>query len=112
MEPIIDKEPTLVRMLKKTINQKITEESSNDCNDEKKNDEEIVIKPKTIKRLVADISSEFILLIDLILGTGYTGLDENYKIRQKLNLLIYDIRKAQDVMIKIKSSNKNKNKKD
>jgi hypothetical protein len=85
----------------KRINPRILEEDSIDYND--------INKPKTIKKLLAEVNNEFIILSDLILTTGYTGIQDNYKIRQKLNAIIYDVRKAQDLVIKIRSTTKNKN---
>jgi hypothetical protein len=59
--------------------------------------------------MLTELNEEFMILSDLILTTGYTGVQDNYKIRQKLNAIIYDVRKAQDLMIKIRSTTKNKN---
>jgi NADH:ubiquinone oxidoreductase subunit C len=85
----------------KRIAPKISEEDSINCND--------VNKPKTIRKMLTELNDEFMILSDLIITTGYTGVQDNYKIRQKLNAIIYDVRKAQDLMIKIRSSTKNKN---
>jgi hypothetical protein len=64
MEPIIDKEPTLLRILKRTTNQKMSEEEFCESNENHVDDNEQrnANKPKTIKKLIFEISSEMMTL--------------------------------------------------
>jgi hypothetical protein len=75
---------------------------------EEKSNESVDIydKPKTINKLILEANNDFVILVDLILSTGYTGVEDNYRIREKLNDIIHQIRKTQDFIIKIKSKSK------
>jgi hypothetical protein len=75
--------------------------SKEECQNQEKN-----LKPKSIIKLISEINSEFLTLSELILDTGYTGIQDNYKIRQRLNNIVHELRKSQDLVIKIRSSNK------
>jgi hypothetical protein len=44
-----------------------------------------------------------LILLSLISETGYTGIEDNYKIREGLNKLIFEIRRIQDLILKIKT---------
>jgi hypothetical protein len=75
------------------------------------------LKPRTTKLLLNDIRKEYCILLNLIIETGFTGIESNYRIRESLNKLIFEIRRIQDLVIKIKGkvtenkvSNKIKNK--
>jgi hypothetical protein len=95
-------------MLKRTTNQKISEEELCESNENHVDDSEQrnANKPKTIKKLIFEISSEMMTLSDLVLSTGFTDVDDNFRLRQKLNDIIHLIRKTQDFALKVKNSNK------
>jgi hypothetical protein len=60
-------------------------------------------KVKSVLSLVKEIHDEYSILSELILENGYTGVEDNFKIREKLNVIIYQIRRAQDFVIKVKN---------
>jgi hypothetical protein len=66
------------------------------------------LKPKSTKVLLNDIRKEYCILLNLINETGFTGIEDNYRIRESLNKLIFEIRKIQDFVIKIKNKNSHK----
>jgi hypothetical protein len=55
------------------------------------------------------IRKEDFILLNLISETGFTGIEDNYRIRESLNKLIFEIRRVQDFVIKIKSRNMQSN---
>jgi hypothetical protein len=61
---------------------------------------------KSTKELVIEILEEYKVLFNLLNSNGFTGVDDNYRIRLMLNKIIHEIRRVQDFMIKI--SNKSK----
>jgi hypothetical protein len=67
------------------------------------------LKPRTTKLLLNDIRKEYCILLNLIIETGFTGIEDNYRIRESLNKLIFEIRKIQDFVIKIKNKNTQSN---
>jgi hypothetical protein len=67
------------------------------------------LKPRTTKLLLNDIRKEYCILLNLIIETGFTGIEDNYRIRESLNKLIFEIRKIQDFVIKIKNKNTQNN---
>jgi hypothetical protein len=67
------------------------------------------LKPRTTKLLLGDIRKEYCILLNLIVETGFTGIEDNYRIRESLNKLIFEIRKIQDFVIKIKNKNMQNN---
>jgi hypothetical protein len=61
---------------------------------------------KSTKELAIDILEEYKVLFNLFNSNGFTGVDDNYKIRLMLNKIIHEIRRVQDFMIKINSKSK------
>jgi hypothetical protein len=68
-----------------------------------------LLQPRTTKILLNDIRKEYCILLNLIVETGFTGIEDNYRIRESLNKLIFEIRKIQDFVIKIKKKNAQNN---
>jgi hypothetical protein len=68
-----------------------------------------LLQPRTTKLLLGDIRKEYCILLNLIVETGFTGIEDNYRIRESLNKLIFEIRKIQDFVIKIKKKNTQNN---
>jgi hypothetical protein len=68
-----------------------------------------LLQPRTTKVLLNDIRKEYCILLNLIVETGFTGIEDNYRIRESLNKLIFEIRKIQDFVIKIKKKNAQNN---
>jgi hypothetical protein len=77
------------------IELKINEE----VNAEQQTAEHQHLKPRTTKVLLNDIRKEYCILLNLINETGFTGIEDNYRIRESLNKLIFEIRKIQDFVI-------------
>jgi hypothetical protein len=67
------------------------------------------LKPRSTKLLLGNIRKEYCILLNLIIETGFTGIEDNYRIRESLNKLIFEIRKIQDFVIKIKNKNTQNN---
>jgi hypothetical protein len=67
---------------------------------------------KSLVSLLKEINEEYIVLSELIVSTGFTGVEDNFKIRERLNIIVYQIRRAQDLLIKIKSRVKKEDKKE
>jgi hypothetical protein len=63
-------------------------------------------QPKSTKDLAVDILEEYKIFYNLLHSSGFTGVDDNYKIRQMLNKIIYEIRRMQDFMIKTNTKSK------
>jgi hypothetical protein len=63
-------------------------------------------QPKSTKDLVIDILEEYKILFNLLHSSGFTGVEDNYKIRQMLNKIIFEIRRIQDFMIKTNTKSK------
>jgi hypothetical protein len=61
---------------------------------------------KSIVSLLKEIHDEYIILSELVVDTGFTGIEDNFRLREKLNDIIHYIRKSQDFVIKVKSKNK------
>jgi hypothetical protein len=61
---------------------------------------------KSTKELVIDILEEYKVLFNLFNSNGFTGVDDNYRIRLMLNKIIHEIRRVQDFMIKINNKSK------
>jgi hypothetical protein len=68
-----------------------------------------LLQPRTTKILLNDIRKEYCILLNLIVEIGFTGIEDNYRIRESLNKLIFEIRKIQDFVIKIKKKNAQNN---
>jgi len=64
------------------------------------------ISIKSIISLLKEINEEYIILSELVVNTGFTGVDDNFRLREKLNDIVYQIRKTQNLVIKIKNKNK------
>jgi hypothetical protein len=67
---------------------------------------------KSLVSLLREINDEYIILSELIVSAGFTGVEDNFKIRERLNIIVYQIRRAQDLLIKIKSRVKKEDKKE
>jgi hypothetical protein len=61
---------------------------------------------KSTKELVIEILEEYKILFSLLNSNGFTGVDDNYRIRLMLNKIIHEIRRVQDFMIKLSSKSK------
>jgi hypothetical protein len=61
---------------------------------------------KSIVSLLKEINDEYITLSELVVDTGFTGVEDNFRLREKLNDIIHFIRKTQDFVIKVKNKNK------
>jgi hypothetical protein len=83
----------------------VKQESLPSTESEREAPEQQQLKPRTTKLLLVDIRKEYYILLNLIIETGFTGIEDNYRIRESLNKLIFEIRKIQDFVIKIKSKN-------
>jgi hypothetical protein len=62
--------------------------------------------PKSTKDLAIDILEEYKIFYNLFSSSGFTGIEDNYKIREMLNKIIYEIRRMQDFMIKTNTKSK------
>jgi ATP-dependent helicase/DNAse subunit B len=56
--------------------------------------------------LAIDILEEYKIFYNLFSSSGFTGVEDNYKIREMLNKIIYEIRRMQDFMIKTNTKSK------
>jgi hypothetical protein len=61
---------------------------------------------KSTKDLIIEILEEYKILFNLLNSNGFTGVDDNYRIRLMLNKIIHEIRRVQDFMIKLSSKSK------
>jgi tetrahydromethanopterin S-methyltransferase subunit A len=61
---------------------------------------------KSVISLLKEINDEYITLSELIVDTGFTGVEDNFRLREKLNDIIYQIRKTVNFVIKVKNKNK------
>jgi hypothetical protein len=61
---------------------------------------------RSTKDLAIDVLEEYKIFYNLFSSNGFTGVEDNYKIREMLNKLIYEIRKMQDFMIKTNTKSK------
>jgi hypothetical protein len=59
-------------------------------------------KVKSLLSLLKEIQDEYAILSELIVSTGFTGVEDNFRIREGLNTIIHQIRRAQDYVIKVK----------
>jgi hypothetical protein len=84
-------------------------QESNSNNQNQPSTESDLLQPRTTKVLLNDIRKEYCILLNLIVETGFTGIEDNYRIRESLNKLIFEIRKIQDFVIKIKKKNTQNN---
>jgi uncharacterized protein YehS (DUF1456 family) len=67
------------------------------------------VKYKTTKELATDVLDEYKVLCNLLTEAGFTGIEDNFRIREKLNGLIHEMRKIQDLLIKIKAKSSKNN---
>jgi hypothetical protein len=88
---------------------KMSQENNNQNQASTEFDLQQELKPRTTKLLLNDIRKEYCILLNLIIETGFTGIEDNYRIRESLNKLIFEIRKIQDFVIKIKNKNTQSN---
>jgi hypothetical protein len=56
--------------------------------------------------LAVEILEEYKIFFNLFSSNGFTGVEDNYKIREMLNKIIYEIRRMQDFMIKTNTKSK------
>jgi hypothetical protein len=61
---------------------------------------------KSTKDLAIDVLEEYKIFYNLLDSNGFTGVDDNYKIRQMINKIIYEIRRMQDFLIKTNTKSK------
>jgi hypothetical protein len=71
-----------------------------------------VCKVKSILSLLKEIQKEYSILSELIIDTGFTGVEDNFRLREKLNDIIHQIRRTQDFVIKVKTKSKKSNQQD
>ncbi|MCS7318255.1 MAG: hypothetical protein NZZ41_08135, partial [Candidatus Dojkabacteria bacterium] len=64
--------------------------------------EQTKTKPKSIKELISQIYEEYKILYSLITESHYIKIEDVIKTREQLNKVIYEIRKTQNFLIKIK----------
>jgi hypothetical protein len=92
-----------------SIKKKMSQENQNQPSTEFEHESTPELKPRSTKLLLNDIRKEYCILLNLIIETGFTGIEDNYRIRESLNKLIFEIRKIQDFVIKIKNKNTQSN---
>jgi len=63
-------------------------------------------QPRSTKDLAIDILEEYKIFYNLFSSNGFTGIEDNYRIREMINKIIFEIRKMQDFMIKTNSKSK------
>jgi hypothetical protein len=63
-------------------------------------------QPKSTKDLAIDVLEEYKIFYNLLNSNGFTGVDDNYKIRQMINKIIFEIRRMQDFLIKTNTKSK------
>jgi hypothetical protein len=63
-------------------------------------------QPRSTKDLAIDILEEYKIFYNLFSSSGFTGIEDNYKIREMLNKIIFEIRRMQDFMIKTNTKSK------
>jgi tryptophan synthase alpha subunit len=62
-------------------------------------------QPKSTKDLALEVIEEYKIFFNLLSSNGFTGIEDNYKVREMLNRIICEIRKMQDFMIKVSAKN-------
>jgi hypothetical protein len=61
---------------------------------------------KSTRDLAVEVLEEYKIFFNLFSSNGFTGVEDNYKIREMLNKIIFEIRRMQDFMIKTNTKSK------
>jgi hypothetical protein len=61
---------------------------------------------RSTRDLAVEVLEEYKIFFNLFSSNGFTGVEDNYKIREMLNKIIFEIRRMQDFMIKTNAKSK------